>query len=220
MLLDIRCVEFNVPVGEEKVECTDMKIQTDLGVIPWKRQSKSLHVTDFSQGKVPRKSASDSLALWKGSGPPSMRQHITLQKKYMVIQEETGKPRIGSNWLHRTIPFGEGIQSFVPALDRKTGPQKTTHKFGLQKQSGKIIKKATTILKTSFTFLSFICTPWQEAFLQEIMADRLYRACKECAHHFLMSRKEMLCCKAEAISVGDYLSLTFPSPWSLSSICS
>ena len=83
-----------------------------------------------------------------------------------MIYEETEKPRIGSNQLHGMIPFWGGIQSFVPApCDREaTLLQKTTHKLGLYKQLGKIIKEATTIQKPSFTFLSFICNFVAESF--------------------------------------------------------
>lgn len=49
MLLDFRCVELNVPVGEDSVEHTDVKIQTELGVVPWKRQSESMHVTESAE---------------------------------------------------------------------------------------------------------------------------------------------------------------------------
>lgn len=93
-----------------------------------------------------------------------------------MIYEETEKPRIGSNQLHGMIAFWGGIQSFVPApCDREAALlQKTTHKLGLYKQLGKIIKRQLPYRNHHSHFYLLFATLWQKASLQEIIAVRLY----------------------------------------------
>lgn len=180
-------LEFHVPMGENNVEHSDLRSRERAGVIPLKcwGSLKVIEKTKWSckcdrlfLGKSTKKiDLSDSFTCFMEEiGNPSNIQHINLKIyiRWFRRKQRSLEEALISSW--NDFPLGEVFRAVFQLLGtgKRLFSKRPHTNLGFRNNYGKQYKRQLPYSKHQSQFYLLFATLWQRAFLQEIMADRIY----------------------------------------------